>query len=582
MTISGHKSGYRRLRILFWCAGVALGAFDAWARRNHMDSDGVSYLDIGDAYWRGDWHMAVNAYWSPLYSWLLGLALKVLKPSAYWEYPAVHLVNFLIYLAALGGFEFFLRAFVDHVRASGGDPRRATLPEWAWWTLGYSLFIWTSLVLITIRSVLPDMCVAAFVYLASGLLLRMRSGTATRRTFILLGIVLGLGYLAKAVMFPLAFVFLAVALFSSGSVRKAVPRVLVSALAFLAIAGPFIVALSRAKGRLTFGDSGRVTYAGCVNGVNVWYPGDSGRLRCDGGTVEGVDDWFPKNVIFRHPVKRIFDVPATYEFTGPIGGTYPIWYDPSYWQEGVKPQFDVKAQVQATTTAFIRYCWVFLSPFAQLNVSVGLLILVLIAPRPSLCLKRATANWPLLIPALSASCLYSVVHVEYRFVAAFAVLLWLAAFSGLQLPASPESRRLIAGVVIAVAATSALSTLWWSRQRANAKNAAPVYWEAARALEKRGIHAGDKVAVISDEPWGPGGSLVARLARIRLIAQVNRPDRYWTASSATQSQVIEAIAGTGAKAILSWKGPPRSVPDPSWQQLGGTDYYARILESDTR
>jgi hypothetical protein len=28
-------------------------------------ADGISYLDIGDAYWRGDWHMAINAFWSP-------------------------------------------------------------------------------------------------------------------------------------------------------------------------------------------------------------------------------------------------------------------------------------------------------------------------------------------------------------------------------------------------------------------------------------------------------------------------------------------------------------------------------------
>ena len=34
-----------------------------------MISDGVSYLDIGDAYFRGDWKAAVNAYWSPVYSW---------------------------------------------------------------------------------------------------------------------------------------------------------------------------------------------------------------------------------------------------------------------------------------------------------------------------------------------------------------------------------------------------------------------------------------------------------------------------------------------------------------------------------
>jgi hypothetical protein len=196
---------------------VALGAADTWAARFTMNPDGISYLDMGDAYLRGDWHMAINGWWSPLYSWILGLVLKVLKPSAYWEYPLAHLLNFVVFLAALVCFGFFLRTFIAYRKKSehdSGDDEEATLPEWAWWVLGYSLFIWTSLVLISIRLVTPDMCVAAFVYLASGLILRIRTGTATARTFVLLGIVLGLGYLAKAVMFPLAFVFLAVAAFS--------------------------------------------------------------------------------------------------------------------------------------------------------------------------------------------------------------------------------------------------------------------------------------------------------------------------------------------------------------------------------
>ena len=46
--------GYKRLRIFFWCAAIVLGATDAWATRFTMNPDGVSYLDLGDAWWRGD------------------------------------------------------------------------------------------------------------------------------------------------------------------------------------------------------------------------------------------------------------------------------------------------------------------------------------------------------------------------------------------------------------------------------------------------------------------------------------------------------------------------------------------------
>src|SRR5262245_31889130 len=107
-----NASNHKLMRVTCWVVALVLGAAQAWVTRFTMNPDGVSYLDIGDAYWRGDWHNAINAYWSPLYSWILGLLLKALRPSSYWEYPLVHLVNFLIYVAALACFEFFLGTFI--------------------------------------------------------------------------------------------------------------------------------------------------------------------------------------------------------------------------------------------------------------------------------------------------------------------------------------------------------------------------------------------------------------------------------------------------------------------------------------
>src|SRR5437764_989626 len=141
---------YRKLRICCWSLATALGALDAWAVRSRMNPDGISYLDMGDAYMRGDWRMAINAFWSPLYSWILGAFIKILKPSPAWEYPLVHLVNFLIYVAALACFDFFMRSLIKHRRNTGivsGTHEDHGLPEWALWVLGYSLFVWTSLVL---------------------------------------------------------------------------------------------------------------------------------------------------------------------------------------------------------------------------------------------------------------------------------------------------------------------------------------------------------------------------------------------------------------------------------------------------
>lgn len=96
----------RSLRTLFWCAAIALGSADGWATRFTMNPDGVSYLDMGEACLQGDLHRAINAWWSPMYSCFLGLILKLLRPSPYWEFPVVHLANVLIYIGSLACFEF--------------------------------------------------------------------------------------------------------------------------------------------------------------------------------------------------------------------------------------------------------------------------------------------------------------------------------------------------------------------------------------------------------------------------------------------------------------------------------------------
>ncbi len=526
-----------------------------------MNPDGIHYLDMGDAYWRGDWHMAINAWWSPLYSWLLGLCLMALKPSADREFPVAHLVNLLVYVAAIGCFEAFLRAFVDDRGSSGRTIQEGdgVLPEWAWWTLGYSLFIWTTLKLIPMSLVTPDLCVAAFVYLAAALLLRARTGTAGWRPFVLLGAVLGFGYLTKTVMFPLALVILAVAMFSSGSPRRSLSRVSAAALVFLGIAAPFVGALSRSKGRLTVGESARVDYAVYVNGVDLFFP--------TGGTL-------------KHPVRKVFEQPETYEYGTPIAGTYPIGYDNSYWHEGVEPRFDLRGEVGAITQAFLLYGWLFFGTFPQLAFGTGALLLYAGAPRPWVCLKTAAAGWPVVIPALAAFAFYALIVAESRFFGAFVCLLWMVVFSGARPAASRGSRRWVASVVIGIAVMTWGSMLW-STGHALLENGerGRKYAEAARALLEKGISPGDGIAVVGKVPFAEGGAYVARLARIRMVAETRRPESLWEADAPTRSRWIEVLRKTGAKAILMLGEPPGGVSDIPWDRLGNTEYYVSMLEN---
>ncbi len=260
------------MEIAFGLIAVVLGFCHVWADHHYLsNADAMSYLDIAEAYLRKDWHTAVNAYWSPLYSWLIALAL-LLKPSSYWKFAVVHLVGFAIYLFALGCFAFLVQELV-HFNRNRKDALLAgglvMLPGWALVALGYPLFIWSSLYLIDVPLESPDMLVAAFVYLACGLLLRMRRQPLKWVPFVFLGAALGFGYLAKSVMLPMAIVFLAASLFSIGNLRRSLPRVAVAVALFLLIAVPFVFAISRAKGRLTFGDTGKLNYLWSINQIPV-------------------------------------------------------------------------------------------------------------------------------------------------------------------------------------------------------------------------------------------------------------------------------------------------------------------------
>src|SRR5690348_8377371 len=68
-----------KFKATLWFFVALAGFVQAWANRFYIEPDGLSYLDIGYAYLHRDWPNAVNAYWSPLYSWLLAGAIRITR-----------------------------------------------------------------------------------------------------------------------------------------------------------------------------------------------------------------------------------------------------------------------------------------------------------------------------------------------------------------------------------------------------------------------------------------------------------------------------------------------------------------------
>ena len=552
---------YRYLRLSFWLGAAAMGLVQAWVSRFEMNPDGISYLDIGDKVWSGDLPALLNGYWSPLYGLFLGLGLKILKPSSYWEFPAVHLVNFLIYLLALVGFDWFLREFIKAKK----NEREAVLPDSLWLAIGYLLFVSTSLIFITTGVVSPDMCVAACVYLDAALLLRIRENPQRKLNFILLGITLGFGYLSKTVMFPLAFVIFAVTFITARGWRRTNRSVFLAFVIFLVIAAPLVLSLSWSKRRLTFGDSGKLNYAWEVNQIPKYrhWQGDP-----------------PGSGVPRHPTRKVFDSPNVYEFAQPFSASYAPWFDPSYWYDGLETRFVLRRQLDALER------WIPFSLNGAVELSGGLfamLFVLLSTNRRRWSLRKMVGPYGgLFLISIVALFIYSMVFVSTRYLAAFVVLLWLCLFSGLR-AGRTVSLRWFDNLAIWLAFLFIFSAVRPMPMIETARNLLyrtpypePTQWQIANGLNQLGVQRGEKVASIGDTLYAQW----YRLAHVRVVAEVPLGESgnmaFWKAEPAVKEQVLRHFSEAGARAVVAYPAPRNDKMD-GWQEIAETGAYVYFL-----
>lgn len=557
-----------RLRVFFWCLAIVLGALHVWVYRNDVNPDSVSYIEMAEAAVRSGWHELVSAYWSPLYPALLSICFRVLHPSMYWEFTAVHLVNFAVYLADLLCFEFFLKELLAARRLEIGPKQDLKpLPDKVFWIWGYLFFIWSNQFWLRPQQVNPDIIVAGLVYLATALLLRVWSGKGNWLAFAGLGAVLGTAYLAKAAMFPLSFIFLACAFLLFGLRRKsylqAFARSAVALAAFAMIAAPLIVLISKEKHRVTFGDSGKINYAEHVDGaafMTHW----QGQPTGTGTPV--------------HPTRKVSDDPVIFEFAQPIAGSYPPWYDQSYWYEGIRTHFSLRGQLRVLFKSGNTYFKFVSRSGALYVVFLALILLVRKTGKWEWGERRFRVVW---LPSLGALIMYAFVVVKQRYVSGFALVLVFWILSSVRISFAREEvfrkRALLAAIL-----APAMALLWPVtlnlRDLIQYPNVGVVggfgrspydQQVVADGLRDMGISPGTQVASIGsglEAYW-------AHLAQVRIIAEIPENGASFVAvDPLRRREVLNKFLELGAKAVVT-KNAEVARSTEGWREIGQTQYY---------
>jgi hypothetical protein len=543
----------------------------AWdASQGWIFPDGISYLDMASGAVRVSPAVLLkNAYWSPGYPAILALMMVLARPSLAGELHAVDVVHWLIFLFTTACFSLLLGTLLHWLRRnSWPELARDGVSCKALVCFGYAFFLLSNMNR-TLWYTTPDMLLQGLVYLSAACGLRLFLPDSSWKHSVALGLTLGVGYLAKAAMFPAALLFIAILFLKPPWDRLGRRHAAIALAAFCLTAAPLVISLSYEKHRLTFGDSGKLNYAWFVNGIPP-YAGWTGR-PAESGTPA-------------HAPRTLRESPLVVEFRTPVSGTLPIWYDPSYWWEGVRAPVSVRHQ----WTALFR-------PFKQVH-SRQTIFLALAGALAPLCLltsfrvRKAIRDggsqaWILIGWPVAVCLMHSLLLFTYRFLIGYLVLACLGIVVLILQPfhASTRARALFAAaVLLALPGTARLrpivqaalhSDSGGSLTREEGRDNGPSSAAVAQELTRLGIRPGDEISAL-----GHGfDCYFARLAGVRIVAQIwEDPERIAGLSAPEVHQILTQLRQLGVKALVS-RSKPGFVNDEGWIAVPRTDVYVRML-----
>jgi hypothetical protein len=560
MPSSDARGDVRITQLVLSGAAAGLAVAQAVVARAYVNPDAIPYLDIARSYVAGDWQHTPNAFWSPLYSWLLAIALGVTGVSRGDEADVAHALNAVIFLAAIVVLWVFTNAVVQvHRASSAGGEREASFAAWPLYTVAFGIFLWATFGLLTASSssllrgpglVTPDLIVVVVVMLASSLVLRLRREPSLR-IWLLLGVVLGIGYFAKTAVLVAAPAFIAGGAVAAGSKRRRGALLAVAAAAV--IAAPFALAISVEQGSATIGDSGRLAWAWALDPPNP--PLSKGETPA-----------------LRHPARLLLRAPHVYQFLPQHSEqTFPLYDDPAYWYQGTHVRWTLARQLvilRASGRAYARMFTRFGPAFIAL---LGLFVCVGLGRR-----RDARATVAVMIGPLALVALYAPVETaEPRFVAGACAVVAIAVAG---LGCAPRKPTHAVAAAIAIVAAFSSATPFFHSIRTEEKRVTwtgPVQGRVAQGLAGLGVCPGRNVGLIGN----PFESYWALAAGLHVVAsgKIAAAADFWQLPARVRARAARALSLGGSRPVVA-DPPPNGVATPGWEHIGKTGYL--LLRAD--
>ena len=547
----------RRIKVAFWIIGITFGSVMAYTTRYFINGDALVYVEMGECLRTARWIGLANLTYSPGYSLLLGVGQILLNTNPLNELQLLRIVNVFSFLLAMGACELVLH-FVKKEVNTGNSDNESALPYSLISALCYSMFLVATLVFIRIRLLNPDMLVFAIVLTCVAVILWIRENPLGYFRYVLLGLIVGVGYVAKSFFLPFSPVLFALAGMCSGSLKKAVPRVVVALLVMLIVSAPLIGVLSKRLGRFTYGELGKHVYAVLISGK---------------GTPK-----YPEVLNSSPKVTRyLFDV----ECTRPSG------YDICYWHEGFRPDFNLKAHAKIIPGTMVQI--ITQTPWLLLIV-VWYVALWRMGSARFGPLNPPSVFFLIMLPAIAGIGFYCLIRMEPRYIAGFLFLGFVALTVSLRSSTSDLKTgrwaAILSGLLIAYfLAIVTHSLVDQSIRGLYSTDKKPSYrasFEEHIALKSflldKGLKKGDYAALVGSPPvyWG-------RMAGLRIVAEADNAGEFLKSSIQARSKAVQAFKESEIRVVVAKGSEFRQLASEGWIRVPGTrDFFVLLLpvESD--